>query len=375
MLTFNPEKIVNQKSNHIFYFSVILLLGVGLATLYSSSYDSIKKQVIYGIIGVASFFICSQIPISLLRKCIVYFLGGTAVLCILPHIPKIGFTHNGANRWIAIGSITYQPSEAVKFFLPIYLAHRFEKKADNIDDFKTGILMPVLVTGIFFFLIIKQNDFSTAIFIVFNVLVIFFLAGMHYRYFIAAAIIILPVSTLLVFMKEHRVKRFISFLKPGWDLKGTGFQVNNSREAIISGGLWGKGIGEGTYDITSIPEIHSDFIFSTYAEETGFIGIILFFALFVVFAIFGYSAAIKSENNFGRLLAASLTTMVVSQALLNVAVVSGALPSTGIPLPFFSAGGSSLLTTLSCAGLIANIAGKGGKKYVMEDRNVIGNVI
>jgi len=175
----------------------------------------------------------------------------------------------------------------------------------------------------------------------------------------------------LVFTKEHRVRRLVSFIKPEWDPMGAGFQVKASREAIISGGFWGKGIGEGTRKVASVPEIHSDFIFSAYAEETGFIGIILFFVMFTVFAVLGYRAAMRSETVFGRLLASAMTTMIVSQALLNIAVVSGALPATGIPLPFFSAGGSSLVTTLVCAGLIANVAGKGGSKTVLENRNVI----
>jgi cell division protein FtsW len=138
-----------------------------------------------------------------------------------------------------------------------------------------------------------------------------------------------------------------------------GFQVSASRDTIVSGGFFGKGIGEGTRKIASIPEIHSDFIFSSYVEETGFIGILLFFAMFTVFAILGYRAAWRAQTLFTRLLAASLTTLITSQALLNVAVVSGALPATGIPLPFFSAGGSSLATTLICAGIIANVARRG----------------
>jgi len=382
MYHFDAEKTQSQKTVHLFYFCVILLFGVGLATLYSSSYEFaqrffhdgnyfIFRQVIFGAVGIFLFFVFSRISLSFLRKYVLVLLGLSALLCVLPLIPGIGVERYGASRWIEIGSFSYQPSEMVKFALPLYLAHLLDKKTDNMDSFYSGVLPPVLVTGLFFILIYIQNNFSTAVFIVFNALVIFYLAGMRYRYFIAAIMIILPISALLVFTKEYRVRRLVSFIKPEWDPMGAGFQVKASREAIISGGFWGKGIGEGTRKIASIPEIHSDFIFSAYAEETGFIGIILFFVLFIVFAILGYRAAMKSETVFGRLLASSLTTMIVSQALLNIAVVSGALPATGIPLPFFSAGGSSLITTLICAGLIANVAGKGGLKTVLEDRNVI----
>jgi len=371
MFQFDAEKIQGQKTVHLFYICVVLLLGTGLVTLYSASYFFAARffasgdyffirQLIFAGVGVVLFFIFTYISLDLIRKFIFPFVCFAAFLCILTFIPGIGIERYGASRWIEIGSMSYQPSEMVKFVLPLYLAHLLDKKAESMDRFFSGILPPVLVTGVFFTLIYLQNNFSTAVFIVFNAMVIFFLAGMRYKYFLAAISMIIPVSVLLIFTKEHRVKRLASFLMPEWDPSGAGFQVNASRDAIISSGFFGKGIGEGTRKVASIPEIHSDFIFSAYVEETGFIGILLFFALFVVFAVIGYKAAFKSETVFGRLLAAGLTTMIVSQVLLNTAVVSGALPATGIPLPFFSAGGSSLLTTLVCAALIANVARKGG---------------
>ena len=375
MYHFDAERGQSQKTVHLYYFCVILLLGLGLVTLYSSSYAFalrffrdgnyfIIRQVVFGAIGMVLFVIFSRINLANLRKCVMFLICVAAFLCALTMVPGIGVERYGASRWIEIGSLSYQPSEMVKFVLPLYLSHLLDKKAGNVDNFYSGVLPPVLVTGLFFVLIYVQNNFSTAVFIVFNAMVIFYLAGIRYRYFIAAVAMILPISALLVFTKEHRVRRLVSFIRPQWDPLGAGFQVNASREAIISGGFWGKGIGEGTRKIAGIPEIHSDFIFSAYLEETGFIGLILFFALFTAFAVLGYRAAWKSRSVFGRLLAASLTTMIVLQALLNTAVVSGALPATGIPLPFFSAGGSSLATTLICAGLIANVAGNGGAKNV-----------
>jgi cell division protein FtsW len=363
----------NQRAVHLFYFCVILLLGTGLVTLYSASYSFalrffrdgnyfISRQIIFAAAGVALFFIFSRINLEEMRKFIFPLVCISALLCVMTLVPGIGVERYGASRWIEAGSISYQRSEMVKFVLPLYLAHLLDKKAGNLDSFYSGVLPPVLVTGLFFALIYVQNNFSTAVFIVFNAMIIFYLAGMRYRYFIAALAMIIPISALLVFTKEHRVRRLVSFLRPQWDPLGAGFQVNASREAIVSGGFWGKGVGEGTRKIAGIPEIHSDFIFSAYVEETGFIGLILFFVLFAAFAVLGYRAAWKSETVFGKLLAAALTTMIVSQALVNTAVVSGALPATGIPLPFFSAGGSSLATTLICAGLIANVARKGSAK-------------
>ncbi|GBU29131.1 cell division protein FtsW [Treponema sp. R8-4-B8] len=364
---FDAERAQNQNTAHLFCLCVILLLGTGLVTLYSASYSFaarffgegnyfINRQLIYGAAGIVLFIFSSLINLNVLRKFILPLVILAASLCVLTFIPGIGVERYGASRWIEVGIFSYQPSEMVKFALPLYLAHLLDKKSDNLDNFYSGVLPPVLVTGIFFGLIYRQNNFSTAIFIVINALIIFFLAGIRFRYFIAAITMIIPVSALLVFTKEYRVRRLVSFLRPQWDPLGAGFQVNASKDAIVSSGLWGRGFGEGTRKLASIPEIHSDFVFSAYVEETGFIGVLLFFALFAVFAWLGYKAALDSKTLFGKLLAAGLTTLIVSQAMLNTAVVSGAVPATGIPLPFFSAGGSSLITTMICAGLIANVA-------------------
>jgi len=374
----------NQRAVHMFCFCVILLLGTGLVTLYSASYSFalrffrdgnyfISRQLVFAVVGVVLFLIFSKVNLEGIRKLIFPLVCVSALLCVMTLVPGIGVERYGASRWIEAGSFSYQPSEMVKFVLPLYLAHLLDKKAGNIDNFYSSVLPPVIVTGIFFALIYVQNNFSTAVFIVFNAMIVFYLAGMRYRYFIAALTMILPISALLVFTKEHRVRRLVSFLRPQWDPLGAGFQVNASREAIVSGGFWGKGVGEGTRKIAGIPEIHSDFIFSAYVEETGFLGLVLFFVLFTAFAILGYRAAWKSKTVFGRLLAAALTTMIVSQALVNTAVVSGALPATGIPLPFFSAGGSSLATTLICAGLIANVARNGGAKTNAETAEINNN--
>jgi cell division protein FtsW len=244
----------------------------------------------------------------------------------------------------------------VKLTLPLYLAHIFDKKQDRIGSVASGALPPALITALFFMLIYLQNNFSTALFIAVNGLFLFFLAGVKLRFFFSAAAILLPLSTLLIFSKEHRLKRLISYIWPEWEPLGAGYQVRSSILSIGSGGFWGKGIGRGTRKIASVPEIHSDFIFSSFAEEFGFIGVVLCFLLFALFTIRGYRAALAAEDGFRRLLACGFTTMIGSQALVNIAVVSGALPATGIPLPFFSAGGSSLATTLLAAGLLVNVS-------------------
>jgi cell division protein FtsW len=358
-----------RQPDHILIASILLLTGFGLVTLYSSSYAFaerffgsglyfISRQFVFGAVGLFAFFAAAGIRLDLLRKIVKHLVIFTMLLCCLTFVPGVGAVKNGASRWIHIGPFTYQPSEAVKVVLPLYLAHIFDKKGSEIDRLGSGILPPVLVVTLFAFIIYLQNNFSTAMFVVLNALVMFFLAGMKFRFFLSAGFIVLPISVFLVLIKEHRLRRLMSYLNPGSDPLGAGYQVRSSVLSIVSGGFWGKGFGQGTRKIASVPEIQSDFIFSAFAEETGFLGILLFTVLFAVFAWRGYRGAIESERTFERLLGAGLVTMIITQVMLNIAVTAGAVPTTGIPLPFFSAGGSSLATTMLMAGIIVNVSRK-----------------
>jgi cell division protein FtsW len=374
--TFDAETTARKyRADHVLIACVFLLAGLGLVTLYSASYAFgerfyksglyfFSKQALYCGLGMAAFFVASWVKLSALRKWIVPIMIFTVVLCVLPFVPGIGVTKNGASRWIRIAENTFQPSELVKLTLPFYLAHIFSKKQDRTNTLVSGILPPSLITLLFFMLIYLQNNFSTSVFITLNAVFIFFLAGVQYRYFVCGAIILIPSSVFLVLTKEHRLRRVISFFMPEWEPQGAGFQVHSSLRTIGSGGLLGKGFGQGTRKIASVPEIQSDFIFSSFSEETGLLGVALFYALFAAFTIHGYRAALKCTDMFRRLLGCGLVTMISSQALLNIAVVSGALPATGIPLPFFSAGGSSLAITLIMAGLIVNISRNREEHYV-----------
>ncbi|GHV67490.1 cell division protein FtsW [Spirochaetia bacterium] len=369
--------------DHLLIASVILLIGLGLVYLYSASwvpserisrisgreYSFIYLQVLYALIALPVFLFATWINLDFFRRrgVILVMLVLTAVFCMLPLVERFGGNKNGASRWINLSlrlsdsaNISFQPSELVKVVLPLYLAHYFDWKKDLIDHFSRGILPPVLVTMIFFGLIILQNNFSTAMFIVVNALFIFFLAGVRIRFFIGALVIVLPLGALMILIAPHRVSRIANWsqwiLERRWDTLAGGYQPRNSLAAIRAGGFWGRGIGQGTGKLTSIPEVQSDFIFSAYAEETGFLGVLILFALFAFFALRSYRAAMGQEETYRRLLAFGLASLILSQALINVAVAVAALPTTGIPLPFFSSGGSSLMITLIMAGLLINLS-------------------
>jgi cell division protein FtsW len=312
---------------------------------------------LYSGLGLLLFIIASVIPLKLLRAVIPALVIFSALLCVCTFIPGIGSNRNGASRWINIGARSYQPSELVKLTLPLYLAHFFDKKQEQIDSFARGILPPTMVATLFFMLIYLQNNFSTALFITINGLLLFFIAGVRMRYFFAAAVILAPVCTLFVLTSEHRLSRVITFLRrEEQDPLGAAYQINASELSVTSGGIWGMGFGRGERKISSVPEIHSDFIFASYAEEAGFFGVLLFYALFMFFIVRGYKTALGQDAVFNRLAAFSIVTIIASQALINIAVVAGTLPVTGIPLPFFSHGGSSLVTTLIMAGFLVNIS-------------------
>jgi cell division protein FtsW len=354
-----------RRADHLLVASIFLLTGIGLVTLYSSSYAFserffgnalyfISRQMVFAGAGLVLFFIASRIDLDALRKWVQPVIIAAMILCALTFVPGIGVMRNGATRWIRLGSSSYQPSELIKLALPFYLAHIFGKKQDSLDSFSSGMLPPAIVTAVFFALIYLQNNFSTAVLVLLNALVVFYVAGFRIRFFAGAAAVFLPLSAYFILTRDHRLRRFISFFRPEWDPLGAGYQVRSSLLTVSSGGFWGKGIGQGTRKIASVPEIHSDFIFSSLAEEAGFIGVFLVFALFVVFAFTAYRSAFRISDPFRRLLSFGLATSILSQILLNVAVVVGAVPATGIPLPFFSAGGSSLATTLVMAGIIVN---------------------
>jgi cell division protein FtsW len=369
MISFTLEDSATRAHyDHWLIACVFVLTGTGLVTLYSASFnfaaryfkgDSwyfVRNQAIFASLGLAAFFVAARARLESLRKFVMPMVLFTMALCALTFIPHVGVSRNGARRWIHVGSYTYQPSELVKIVLPFYLAHIFDKKKDQVRNLTSGVLPQFCIVIIFFLLIYAQNNFSTAVFITLNALVIFFLAGVRIWHFISAAAVFLPVAALLVLTKEHRLRRLISFLWPDWEPLGAGYQVASSVLTIESGGFWGKGIGQGTRKIASVPEIHSDFVFSAFSEEAGFVGVVAIIAIFVFFLWRALRTALYAKTVFTRLLVFGLITIIFTQAMANLAVVSGLIPATGVPLPFFSAGGSSLATTLLACGIIVNVS-------------------
>jgi cell division protein FtsW len=377
-MKFSAERLEKQNGDFLFFGILILLVGFGLAVMFSAShyYGTIKfedpfyflkRQVILVAFGAGIAFLVTRVPISAVRRGIPVLLVFSLILTALTFVPGVGRTTLGAKRWIYVFGYSFQPSELVKLTVILYLAHIFCKKEDRMDEFLRSILPPLLVCSIFVLLVYLQNDFSTAFFIFFLILVMFFIARVRLVYFISIATIGLPLAAILLFTKEHRVQRIIAFLNPQQDPDAS-YQVNAARSALLNGGLWGKGLGEGSKKLGGLPEAHSDFVFAVLGEEMGFLGVIFVLSVFAAFAFRGYAIALKSGDRFGYYLAFGCTTSIFYQALANIGVVSGLMPATGIPLPFFSSGGSSIVVTLIMCGLVINVArNRGDAKGVIYE--------
>lgn len=350
-----------------FILLVLLLCGIGLSTLFSGSVSSgarffgdplyfIKRQLIHFSIGCIALLLCASIRLEVLRRALPKIVVFTLILSVLPFVPGIGIKKNGAARWIGLGSFTFQPSELIKLVLVLYLAHIFAKKYDRFDEPFDSIYPAAILSGIFISIVYLQNDLSTSLFLIFIVFILFYISGVPYSFFAKIVLFILPLVTLMVLTKEYRVERVLSFFNPERDPLGAGYQVNAALSALGEGGFWGRGLGNGIRKISSIPEVQSDFIFAVWSEEMGFFGVLLYFILLLFFTIRGVWISMHARDKFRSILGFGCTAVIFIQSLMNCGVIVRAFPATGIPLPFFSSGGSSLLITLCLCGLILNVS-------------------
>ncbi len=316
----------------------------------------LKRQLIYGGLGILLMFALSKIDYRRLRSLAYPLLFTSIFLLILVYTPGIGQKVGGARRWIHLGPVTFQPSEFAKLSLIIYLAYYFSKKKETIKQFKKGILPVLLITALLIALIYPQPDFGSAMFL--SVLLVFFLfiAGARFLHLGLLASLAIPFALYAVFHAGYRYKRLIAFLNPWNDPRNTGFQIIQSFLSLGSGHYFGCGLGNGQQKLFFLPAPHTDFIFSVIGEELGFIGVSIIILLFMIFLVRGFRIAYLAQSHFASYLALGITLMIGLQAVINLGVVMGLLPTKGIPLPFISYGGSCLFITLMGVGILLNIS-------------------
>lgn len=357
-----------KKNIGIYLFILVILFSIfGLIMIYSSSYvwslykfnDSfhyVKLQGLFLLMGIIFMIIISKIDYKLYYKYASIIFLVCLVLLILVLIPGIGKIRNGSRSWFGIGSFGIQPSEFIKLSLLIIISKYLSNSNKDIKSFIKGILPVLLVVGLVFFLIMLQPDFGTGMIIVLSILSLLFIAGANMKFFFIAGVIGIIGIVILILIAPYRMDRIISFINPWSDPLGTGFQIIQSLYAIGPGGLFGLGLFNSRQKHFYLPEPQTDFIFSIISEELGVIGIILVASFFIFIMICGIKISLNSKNLFSKYLSFGITFQIIIQAIMNLMVVVGLIPVTGVTLPFLSYGGSSLLITLCSIGVLLNIS-------------------
>jgi cell division protein FtsW len=314
----------------------------------------VKRQLICSGAGLILFLVLFFMDMETIKKLVIYLVLGTLVLCALTFIKPLSVEKNGARRWIKLPlRFTFQPSELVKISLVLYLASYFEKMSEDISG-ERDVLPCVGVFLLMILLVLLQRDFSTSVFLVAIGILMFFVAGAKLKWVFPFMIFAIPVGILVITSEQYRIERIIGFLKPSEGGQSFNYQANAAKTTISAGGIWGAGIGKGLTKLNSIPEVQADYIFAGWTEAMGYVGVIAFVALLVFFAWRGYKAAVNCPDRFAAYGCFGCVSVIVMQSLINLMVVCGLLPSTGIPLPFFSVGGSSIIITLAMCGFILN---------------------
>ncbi len=322
---------------------------------YGSSYYFLIRQLAWAAVGLTAMVAIMNLDYRRLGNPLFVFPALGLQLILLVAVLFLSPSHH-AHRWFHLGPANFQPSELSKVILIIFLAYFLEQRKGQVNDRRYTLLPIALVTGMTVMLIVKGLDLGTAIAIGLVVAAMLFAAGLHWAYYAGCAALVPPAFYLLVYRVPYRWNRVVAFIDPETDPLGKGFQIIQSKIAVGTGGIDGLGLMEGKQKLFFLPEPHNDFIFAVISEELGFIGAVLVLALFAVILWRGLRAAAACTNDFGRLLAVGLTVLIVGQALVNVSVVVGLLPTKGIPLPLVSYGGSSLLMNLVALGILLNIS-------------------
>ncbi|HQR30440.1 MAG TPA: putative lipid II flippase FtsW [Anaeromyxobacteraceae bacterium] len=352
--------------------AVLLLTGIGLVMVYSASavtadarvhdqFYYLKRQLVAAGLGMGFLLLLVRLGYRRLEALAVPLLIVVVLALVAVLVPGIGKVAGGARRWIDLGVLRFQPAEAAKVVLVLYLARSLARKRERVKMFSIGFLPHVAVTGLLVALVLLEKDLGTAVILLVVLFVMLFAGGVKLGYLVGAVLLAIPIGWKLVAGTPYRMQRITAFLDPWQHRDGIGFQIVESLLGIGNGGWFGQGLGEGKGKLFYLPAAHTDFIAAVIAEETGLVGTMLLVLLFALLFWRGLRATALAPDPFGCYLALGLTTLVTSQALVNLAVVLGLAPTKGLTLPFVSYGGSSLMTMLAAAGMLLSVsAGSGG---------------
>ncbi len=348
-------------------FTVLVMLAMGTVMVFSASsysaqyyqnnkYFFLIKQLLLGAIGVISMLIFSNIDYHRIASSSPILIIISTGMLALVLIPGIGMVINDSRRWFDLKITTFQPSEFTKIAIILFLSFSLSKNSNRLKYFFTGLMPYLLVVGVTVGLLYFEPHMSAIILIVSVSTIILFCAGAKIRHFILLAVPVVAVGWQLIMSKEYRVDRIMAFTDPFKYAQGEGFQVVNSLYAIASGSVFGRGLGRSLQKNLYLPEPHNDFIFAILTEELGFVGAVTVIILFMLFIWRGVKVAMNAPDMMGSLIAIGITSLIALEAIINIAVVTSTIPTTGMPLPFFSAGGTSTVFLLTAVGILLNIS-------------------
>jgi cell division protein FtsW len=347
---------------------IVLITTLGLVMLYSASYNEalihdlphyyfFTRQLMFVLLALVASLVIRFIPLSFLKALSYPVLAVSILLLLMTLFTPFGQERLGSRRWLQIGSLpSLQPSEFAKIAIILFYATYYQKdrSAESpVRRFGAPIIVSLVITALIF----AQRDYSSALLFLALSFALLLASGFKLGHLLVLLAFLAAPALIAMFSQSYRVKRVFSFLFPALDPAGMNYQVSNSLKAIRAGGLFGVGLGNGQYKLGLLPEVQSDFIFASICEEIGFVGSSFILVLFAMIAILGYNAAsrMESRDRFSSIMAYGLTSMILFQAILNLAVVTALLPPTGIPMPFFSQGGSNLFVVLTSSALLYRI--------------------
>jgi cell division protein FtsW len=366
------DKAMHRGKGHydtLLFLTILVLVVISIVMVYSSSsivafttYDDaaffMKRQLLWALVGLVAMAVTMRLDYRLFQdqRVVIALLAVSLVLMAATLIPGIGREVNGSRRWLRLGMLSFQPSELLKFALVVYMSYFIAKKGQRIRDFANGLLPAYVVTGVLLAFAVKQPDFGAAVTLAVVAGILLFAGGANVLHLAGTVLAALPLVYFAVAHKAYRLRRVVAFMDPWSDPQGSGHQIIQSFLAFGSGGVFGRGLGEGRQKLLFLPERHSDFIFAVIGEELGLLGALAVLVLFLIILWRGVRIAIAANDPFTRLLALGITLLVTLQGLVNMAVVTGLFPTKGIALPLVSYGGSSLVITMAAVGVLLSVS-------------------
>jgi cell division protein FtsW len=359
-------------SELILLFAVLLLTGIGIVMVYSASSALamkqfgtdlyfVKKQLLFALIGIFMMFACKYFPYRYYRHLTYPSVVLAFILLVAVQFSGIGYAAGGAQRWLSFGKFSFQPSEFARLVMIIYLAYSMDKKRNRIKEFSIGFLPHMIMMSGFICLIILQPDFGSVVILGAITWLMLFIGGVRIFYLLSTMALLLPIAYFFMISADYRTRRWLSFIDPWQYRADEGYQIVHSLMAFGTGGIWGTGIGKGYQKLFYLPEPHTDFIFSVIGEELGLIGVSAIIVLYAIILWKGICISKNSTDNYGALIAAGLTIAFGLEIFINMGVSLGLMPPKGLPLPFISYGGTSLLLSMISVGILMNIGASKSK--------------